>query len=114
MFCRSVQEKCNLLRQNYLEPLRKHEEETDQSVLPMASDELIHKIYGILDVNATELSEEFEAYILYPTASLLEHNCTPNTIQTIDEKDNFKITFRAALPIKKGSCRIEVLGKTKQ
>lgn len=74
--------------------------------MPTVSDELIHKVYGILDVNATELSEEFEAYILYPVASLLEHNCTPNTIQTIDEKDNFKITFRAALPIKKGNYLI--------
>ncbi|XP_018563555.1 protein msta-like [Anoplophora glabripennis] len=98
---KSVQEKCNLLQENYLQPLRKYEEETGQSILPVPSHELIHKIYGILDVNATELSEEFEAYILYPTASLLEHDCTPNTIQTIDEKDNFKITFRAALPIKK-------------
>lgn len=103
---RSVQEKCALLQESYLKPLKRYEEETGQSVLPTVSDELIHKVYGILDVNATELSEEFEAYILYPVASLLEHNCTPNTIQTIDEKDNFKITFRAALPIKKGNYLI--------
>ncbi|KAJ8923003.1 hypothetical protein NQ315_001551 [Exocentrus adspersus] len=98
---KSVQEKCSYLQSNYLQHLKKYEEETGQCVIPDVSDELIHKIYGILDVNATELSEEIDACVLYPTASLLEHNCTPNTVQIIDDKDGFKVTFRAALPIRK-------------
>ncbi|KAJ8959771.1 hypothetical protein NQ314_006201 [Rhamnusium bicolor] len=71
---RSVQEKVNLLEENYFKPLKKYEEETGQSILPQVTTDVIHKIYGILDVNATELSEEIDAVILYPTASLLEHS----------------------------------------
>lgn len=39
---------------------------------------------------------------MYATASLLEHNCTPNTRQTIQIDNKFRITVRAALPIKDG------------
>ncbi|XP_050511529.1 SET domain-containing protein SmydA-8-like [Diabrotica virgifera virgifera] len=98
---KAVQEKIEVLEENYLKPLKLYEEETGQVILPQVSAELIHKIYGILDVNATELIEDVDAMILYPTASLLEHNCIPNTTQIIDEHDNFKITFRAAMAISK-------------
>ncbi|VEN63535.1 unnamed protein product [Callosobruchus maculatus] len=98
-YFRAIEEKIKILEENYLNPLNK---KVGEPVLKNCSPDLIHKIYGILDVNATELTEEIEAMVLYPTASLFEHNCVPNTMQTIDEKENFRITFRAALPIKKG------------
>ncbi|KAJ8948644.1 hypothetical protein NQ318_022712 [Aromia moschata] len=98
---KSIEEKIYLLQQNYLDPLRNYEKETGQSVLPPVTSEVIHKIYGILDVNATELTEDIDGVILYPTASLMEHNCIPNTVQMIDEKDNLRVTYKAALPIKK-------------
>ncbi|KAJ8978882.1 hypothetical protein NQ317_008497 [Molorchus minor] len=106
---KSIQEKIQILEENYLTPLRNHEKETGQSVLPQISHDTINRIYGILDVNGTELAEDRYGIILYPTASLLEHNCTPNTIEIIDEKDNFKVTYRAALPIKRGDTYIRFL-----
>ncbi|CAH1964736.1 unnamed protein product [Acanthoscelides obtectus] len=99
---KAIEEKIKIMEDNYLKPLRESEKQCGESILKDTSPHLIHKVYGILDVNATELTEEIEAMVLYPTASLLEHNCVPNTMQTIDEKENFRITFRAALPIKKG------------
>nr|CAI5852284.1 unnamed protein product [Callosobruchus analis] len=99
---KAVDEKIKILEENYLNPLKESTNKGGEPILQNCSPNLIHKIYGILDVNATELTEEIEAMVLYPTASLFEHNCVPNTMQTIDEKENFRITFRAALPIKKG------------
>ncbi|CAH0564025.1 unnamed protein product [Brassicogethes aeneus] len=98
---RLIQEKVAHLEQNYLKPLKAYEHEIGEEILPEVSSEVIHKIYAILDVNATETTEDFDAEILYPTASLVEHNCVPNTSQCIDEKNNFLVTFRAALPIEK-------------
>lgn len=96
-----VNEKVKFLQENYLKPLKNHEKDTGTVILDDVSSDLIHKLYAILDVNATEINEEFDAEILYPTASLLEHNCTPNTSQTIDESDSFRVVFRAALEIPK-------------
>ncbi|XP_050308456.1 SET domain-containing protein SmydA-8-like [Anthonomus grandis grandis] len=98
---KSVQEKVNYIQQKYIAPLKMYEQQTGQSILPQVSADLIHKIYGALDVNATEITEPVDLFVLYPTASLLEHNCLPNTCQIIDN-DDYKITFRAALTIKKG------------
>ncbi|CAG9774107.1 unnamed protein product [Ceutorhynchus assimilis] len=97
---KSIQEKVNFLLENYIAPLKLYEKETDQTILPQASNDIIHKIYGALDVNATELIEPADLYVLYPIASLLEHNCAPNTCQTTNNLD-YKVTFRAAVPIKK-------------
>lgn len=99
---RLIDEKVDMLVQNYLKPLRKYEKENNQIIIPDASVDLIHRIYGILDINATDLSEESESLILYYKASLLEHNCTPNTMVIIDENDGFKVTFRAAGAIREG------------
>ncbi|KAG5877976.1 hypothetical protein JTB14_032237 [Gonioctena quinquepunctata] len=97
-----IDEKARFLEENYLIPLKLYELQTGAVILQDTSVDIIHKIYGILDVNATELTEDIDAMVLYHTGSLLEHNCTPNTMQNIDEKNKFKITFRTASPIKKG------------
>lgn len=91
---RTIQEKVTYIQDNYLKPLKQYEEQTNQTILPQVSSDIIHKIYGTLDVNATEITDSHELFVLYPVASLLEHNCVPNTCQTIEEKDGFKITFR--------------------
>lgn len=91
------------MEDNYLKPLKDYEKETGQLIIPKVSPDIIHRIYGILDVNATELTEDIDAMILYGTSSILEHSCVPNVMQLIDEKENFKITIRAALPIEKGN-----------
>lgn len=57
----------NYLRNNYLS------EEFE------ASSDLIHKICGILDVNALDVQVAgLELTAIYPTVSKLEHNCLPN------------------------------------
>lgn len=98
---KAVQEKIQILEDNYLKPLKDYEKEIGQLIIPKVSPDIIHRIYGILDVNATELTEDIDAMILYGTSSILEHSCVPNVMQLIDEKENFKITIRAALPIEK-------------
>ncbi|XP_066261854.1 SET domain-containing protein SmydA-8-like [Euwallacea similis] len=99
---KAVREKVSYIHDNYIVPLKEYESQSGGSILPHVSTDIMHKIYATLDVNATEITDLFDAFVLYPTASLLEHDCTPNTCQNINEKDGFKITFRAALPIMKG------------
>ncbi|KAH1025142.1 SET domain-containing protein SmydA-8 [Dendroctonus ponderosae] len=99
---KAVQEKVSYVEENYINPLKAFEKESGQSILPQVSSDIMHKIYAILDVNATEITELLDLFILYPIASLLEHSCLPNTSQTIDNEDGYKITFRAALHIKQG------------
>ncbi|KAL1497646.1 hypothetical protein ABEB36_008569 [Hypothenemus hampei] len=98
-----VQEKVSFIQENFIKPLQLFEKENGQVILPIVSADIMHKIYATLDVNATEISDPVDLFILYPTASLIEHNCVPNTCQIIDENNNgYKVTFRAAMPIKKG------------
>ncbi|CAG9856962.1 unnamed protein product [Phyllotreta striolata] len=99
---KDVEEKFGVLEANYLKPLRDFERNTGRSIVLDASPAIVHRIYGVLDVNATELTEDIDATILYATASLMEHNCTPNVMQLIDETERFTVTVRAALPIEKG------------
>ncbi|KAL3272854.1 hypothetical protein HHI36_014315 [Cryptolaemus montrouzieri] len=100
---RIIDEKVKYLQTHYLNPLKAYEQEIKKTIIPTVDTKTLHKIYGILDVNATELTDDIDAEILYLTASLIEHNCTPNTIQTIENANNkYRIIFRAALPIKKG------------
>lgn len=51
-----------------------------------ASSDLIHKVCGILDVNALDVNvAEMELTGVYPTVSILEHNCLPNTSMSFDK-----------------------------
>lgn len=44
-----------------------------------ASSDLIHKICGILDVNSLDIQvAKIELSAIYPTVSIIEHNCLPN------------------------------------
>lgn len=91
---RAVQEKVSYVEENYIKPLKAFEKKSGQSILSQVSTDIMHKIFAILDVNATEITELLDLFILYPIASLLEHSCLPNTSQTIDNEDGYKITFR--------------------
>lgn len=54
-------------------------------------------------MNSLEINLDAEISALYLMACLMEHNCLPNTVHTFEnEKGNYKITVRAAIPIKKG------------
>lgn len=72
-------------------------------VLEDTSNDAIHRIAGILDVNALDIyvNDDITLSGLYPTFSLLEHSCFPNTyyffdLQQNDSKKKFKITLKAA------------------
>lgn len=79
------------------------EEKAGGPILPYCSKELIHKICGIVAVNSLEINQDGEISAIYPTSCLLEHNCVPNTVLVFgNHLENYKITVRAALPIKKG------------
>lgn len=51
-----------------------------------ASSDLIHRVCGILDVNAIDVHVAgMELTALYPNVSKMEHNCLPNTNITFDK-----------------------------
>ncbi|KAL0124887.1 hypothetical protein PUN28_006630 [Cardiocondyla obscurior] len=67
------------------------------------SAELMHKLCGILDVNAFELRspdavDSFLLRGLYIEATLMAHDCRGNTHLTVD--DNFQLTIYASVAIK--------------
>ncbi|XP_018323549.1 SET domain-containing protein SmydA-8-like [Agrilus planipennis] len=65
------------------------------------TEEEIHTICGILEVNAFEIGQNgVNIRGLYPSAFLLSHDCVPNTNHNDEEKD-FRLTIRASLPISK-------------
>lgn len=91
------------LEENFLRPLKLLEAESNTPILPDVSRETLHQICGIVDVNSLEINQGGEVSALYATACMMEHNCVPNTMHTFeDELCNYRITIRAALPLKKG------------
>ncbi|XP_022900337.2 SET domain-containing protein SmydA-8 [Onthophagus taurus] len=64
------------------------------------SEEEIHRICGILEVNCFEIGQNSVSIRgLYPQAFLMSHDCIPNTSHS-DEED-FKLTVRASVKISK-------------
>lgn len=101
---KQVQERVyEYLDDNFFTPLNILQTRTGKIILEDTTKEIIHKIAGILDVNALEINQETEISVLYPTAYLMEHNCISNTLHTFaPESDGYKISVKAALNIKKG------------
>jgi len=64
----------------------------------------IRHVIGIIDTNAYIIGEnpnkDVDLQGLFPITSILNHNCTSNTI--CYAKDNFTFACRAVMPIKKG------------
>lgn len=56
------------------------------------SDELIHKVVGILEVNAFEAKTLNGNFVrcIYPKLAILTHSCTPNTTHAIITSQGFK------------------------
>ncbi|CAH1964733.1 unnamed protein product [Acanthoscelides obtectus] len=86
---------------NFFAPMKILEGRTGKQALHDISRETIHKICGVIDVNGLEVNMDAEVSALYPTAYLMEHNCLPNTTHIFD-KNGYKITVKAALPINTG------------
>lgn len=103
---REIEERLvSYLQDNFFAPLQALEKQSGNAILPDVSAETLHQICGIIDVNCLEINQDAEVSALYLMACLMEHNCVPNTKHTFsDEKDNYKVTVRAAIPIKKGEA----------
>ncbi|KAL1494356.1 hypothetical protein ABEB36_009968 [Hypothenemus hampei] len=66
------------------------------------SEQEIHTICGILEVNSFEIGQQGVSIRgIYPTSFLLSHDCVPNTNHT-DEEETFKLTIRASIHIPAG------------
>ncbi|XP_066249771.1 SET domain-containing protein SmydA-8-like isoform X1 [Euwallacea similis] len=66
------------------------------------SEDEIHTICGILEVNAFEIGQQgVNIRGIYPTSFLLSHDCVPNTNHT-DEEGTYRLTVRASTEIPKG------------
>ncbi|XP_038112764.1 SET domain-containing protein SmydA-8 isoform X2 [Culex quinquefasciatus] len=92
------------LLKNFLAPLKKQEEIQGKTVLPVADAKTLHKICGILEVNAMviPLTNGREICGLYPIGCMLEHCCMPNCFYTFDCTKGMKLTFKAGRDIEKG------------
>uniref|UniRef100_A0A8D7ZSX2 Protein msta, isoform A n=1 Tax=Culex pipiens TaxID=7175 RepID=A0A8D7ZSX2_CULPI len=92
------------LLKNFLAPLKKQEEIQGKTVLPVADAKTLHKICGILEVNAMviPLTNGREICGLYPIGCMLEHCCMPNCFYTFDCTKGMKLTFKAGREIEKG------------
>ncbi|KAE8740923.1 hypothetical protein FOCC_FOCC013535 [Frankliniella occidentalis] len=103
------------LRENFLRPLSvimsgsRATPDRVEGLLEDCSESTLHRIVGVLDVNALEISSGLtDISALYPTAYLMEHSCVPNTRHSFtrsassEEHDaRFRITLRSATDIKK-------------
>ncbi|XP_053685675.1 SET domain-containing protein SmydA-8 [Sabethes cyaneus] len=91
------------LLKNFLNPLKKLEEQQGKTVLPVCDAKTLHKISGILEVNAMviPLSNGREICGLYPIGCMLEHCCMPNCHYTFNCDKGMKLTFKAGRDIEK-------------
>jgi hypothetical protein len=83
---REIQDRVeSYLKENYLQKMPTIEKE-GETVLRDCSENTLHRICGILDVNGLDirLALGSEVVALYPTVCLMEHNCVPNTRHTFE------------------------------
>lgn len=69
----------------------------------LSSKDIVHKICGLIDVNALETLPPEGCIAIYETACLLEHSCLANTRHNfkIDDKGRPRIMVKAVCSIKK-------------
>ncbi|XP_069699803.1 uncharacterized protein SmydA-5 [Periplaneta americana] len=94
------------LQENYLQKLSGAGKEGD-AVLEDCSENTLHKICGVLDVNGLDirLALGAEVVALYPTVYLMEHDCVPNTRHSFEialGDKQYRVTVRATRQIRKG------------
>ncbi|CRK99828.1 CLUMA_CG013136, isoform A [Clunio marinus] len=99
---KEAEDRINYLEDNFLKPLKKAEDKSNQVVLPIKDKKILHKIFGIIETNAMyiNLANGNEICGLYPIGCLLEHSCLPNCSYSFDMKNGFKINVKAAREIK--------------
>lgn len=91
---------------NYWLALDNIEKELGHKILEIRDKQMLHRICGIMEVNAINIGLDFgnneEVSALFENACILEHSCLPNCYYTFDTKKQFKITMRAGRLIKAG------------
>lgn len=82
------------------------ENEVGEKILPVRDRNFLHRICGIMEVNALNIGLEFgnsvEVSALFENACILEHSCLPNCFYTFDTKKHIKVRMRSGRMIKKG------------
>lgn len=81
------------------------EKQLGKKVVEQRDRKLLHRICGIMEVNALNIGLGFDRHevsALFENACILEHSCVPNCFYTFDIEHPYKITMRAARDIKKG------------
>ncbi|CAG9864919.1 unnamed protein product [Phyllotreta striolata] len=66
------------------------------------SEEEIHTVCGILEVNCFEIGHDVNVRGLYPKAFLMAHDCVPNTNH--NDEENYELTVRASTKIFQGQA----------
>lgn len=103
--CREAQQRIvSYLKINFLDKIKALEKDSDRQYLPKCDTNDLHRICGIMEVNAVNinLSHGQEICAIYPTACLLEHSCMPNCYYNFDFGKQFRITMLAGRDIKQG------------
>lgn len=86
-----------------VKPLTTHLSKLDNEVIEEKDEAIIHRICGILDINALDirLSTGLEIQGVYPCAALMEHSCNPSTKHYLATDDQlFRLTVRATKNLK--------------
>lgn len=99
-FLKKVHEKNSFVQEIYIKPLRIHERETGKNIMPKMPNYIVKRLSGVLNANSFEYNDNVQ--LIYPTASIFEQSCLPNTFYTVDAKNGYTITIRAITPIVKG------------
>lgn len=92
------------LLNNFLEPLKKLEEKSNEKMLPQCDATILRRICGIIETNymVISLSTGLELSGIFFTACMMEHSCLPNAYFQFNECNEFSISVIAGRDIKAG------------
>lgn len=90
---------------NFWAALDRVETELASKIVGKRDRKLLHRICGIMEVNALNIGlgfEDNEVSALFEMACILEHSCVPNCYYTFDAVRQYRITMRAGRLIRRG------------
>lgn len=93
------------LVEHFWPALDRVESELGSRIVEKRDRKLLHRICGIMEVNALNIGlgfEDAEVSALFENACILEHSCVPNCYYTFDVRRQFRITLRAGRLIRRG------------
>lgn len=90
---------------NFWSALDRVERELGNKVVETRDAKMLHRICGIMEVNALNIGlgfEDQEVSALFESACIMEHSCVPNCYYTFDPQRQYRITMRTGRSIRKG------------